>query len=106
MAARASDNRSMTQGFRAFLISAIFAVSIQGAPPDAEHQRLIAMCGTWDVELTFIFKPGSPGISAKGTSTIKPLFNGLFIEERIEGTLNGAPFTTLSWTGFNTATKQ
>jgi hypothetical protein len=64
------------------------------------------MCGTWDVELTFILKPGSPGITTKGTSTITPLFNGLFIEERIEGKLNGAPFTTLSWTGFNTATKQ
>ena len=29
-----------------------------------------------------------------------------FIEEKIDGTLNGTPFTTLSWTGFNTATHQ
>src|SRR5262249_10041532 len=27
-----------------------------------------------------------------------------FIEEQIDGVLNGARFTTLSWTGFNTAT--
>jgi hypothetical protein len=76
--------------------------------PDArpEHARLTAMCGTWDVEMTFWFKPGGPGVTTKGTSTIRPLFDGLFVEEKIEGALNGAPFTTLAWTGFNTATHQ
>jgi len=71
-----------------------------------EHARLTAMAGTWDVEMTFWFKPGAPPVVTKGTSTIRPLLNGLFIEEKIDGTLNGAPFTTLSWTGFNTATHQ
>jgi len=75
-------------------------------PPDAEHARLVALAGTWDVELTFLFQPGRPGIRTKGTSTIRTLFDGLFIEEKIEGTLNGTPFTTLAWTGFNTTTKQ
>jgi hypothetical protein len=74
------------------------------AEPDPEHARLTAMCGTWDVELAFWFRPGGPGVKTTGTSTIRPLFDGLFVEEKIEGTLNGAPFTTLAWTGFNTAT--
>lgn len=72
--------------------------------PDPEHARLAAMGGIWDVEMTFWFKPGTPGITSKATSTIRPLFDGLFIEEKIEGTLNGTPFTTLAWTGFNTGT--
>jgi len=71
-----------------------------------EHARLTALCGTWDVEITFWFKPGAPGVTSKGTSTIRPLFDGRFIEEKIEGTLNGTPFTTLAWTGFNTFTRQ
>ena len=71
-----------------------------------EHARLTTMCGTWDVEITFWFKPGCPGLTTKGTSTIRPLFDGLFVEERIEGTLNSTPFTTLAWTGFNSATHQ
>ena len=71
-----------------------------------EHARLTAMCGTWDVEVTFWFKPGGPGLTTKGTSTIRPLFDGLFVEEKIEGTLNSTPFTTLAWTGFNIATHQ
>ena len=110
---------------RACLIAALVAVSAiaaattanAGPPapsrnesrmPDAgpEHARLTAMCGTWDVEMTFWFRPGGPGVTTKGTSTIRSLFDGLFVEEKIEGALNGAPFTTLAWTGFNTATHQ
>lgn len=83
---------------------AIAAASTTIAAP--EHDRLKALCGTWDVELTFWFQPGRPGITTKGTSTIRPLFDGSFIEEKIEGTLNGTPFTTLAWTGYNTSTKQ
>lgn len=71
-----------------------------------EHARLTALCGTYDVTLVFYFQPGGPGTSIPGTSTIRSLFDGLFIEERIEGTLNGAPFTTLAWTGYNTSTHQ
>jgi hypothetical protein len=84
----------------------IFAATLSVAAPDAEHARLVSMCGVWDVEMTFWFQPGRPGVTTKATSTIRPLFDGLFIEEKIEGTLNGKSFTTLAWTGFNTATKQ
>jgi hypothetical protein len=87
----------------AVLIAVADAAAAIAAP---EHDRLKAMCGTWDVELTFRFQPNSPGITTKGTSTIRPLFNGSFIEEKIEGTLNGVAFTTLAWTGFNTTTHQ
>jgi hypothetical protein len=87
----------------ALVVAIATATSVSAAP---EHARLTAMVGTWDVEMTFWFQPGTPGIATKGTSTIHALLNGLFVEEKIEGTLNGAPFTTLAWTGFNTATKQ
>jgi len=76
------------------------------AAPGPEHARLTALCGSWDVELTFWFKPGAPGLTTKGTSTIRSILGGLFIEEKIDGLLNGTPFTTLSWTGFNTSTHE
>ena len=79
---------------------------VAALPPGPEHARLTAMTGTWDVEMTFRFRPDGPGVPVKATSTIRPLLGGFFIEETIEGTLNGAPFTTLAWTGFNTSTKQ
>jgi len=74
--------------------------------PGPEHARLTALCGTWDVEMTLWLRPGGRGITTTGTSTIRSLLGGLFIEEKIDGVLNGAPFTTLSWTGFNTSTRE
>ena len=86
----------------AFLVLTPF-LTAASAQADAEHQRLQAMCGTWDVELTFWTRPSGPGVPSKGTSTIRPLFKGLFVEETIEGALNGTPFTTMAWTGYNTS---
>ena len=74
--------------------------------PGPEHARLTALCGIWDVEMTFWFQPGSPPAATKAVSTIRSLLGGLFIEEKIEGALAGNPFTTLAWTGFNTSTHQ
>jgi hypothetical protein len=88
----------------ALVMSAIAVATPAGAAP--EHARLTAMVGTWDVEMTFLFQPGRPGVTVKAMSTIRPLFGGLFVEEKIEGVLNDVPFTTLAWTGFNTATHQ
>lgn len=90
----------------AFAISLLLSVVAAGLPPGPEHARLTAMTGTWDVEMTFHVRPDGPGVAAKATSTIRSLLGGLFIEETIEGTLNGAPFTTLAWTGFNASTHQ
>jgi Protein of unknown function (DUF1579) len=89
------------------MTSALAAViTFLAIAPGPEHARLTAMCGTWDIEMTFWFQPGRPGIPTKGTSTIRPLFDGTFIEEKIEATLNGAPVTTMSWTGYNTDSKK
>jgi len=82
----------------------VSATARADGPTSPEHARLTAMCATWDVDVTFWLQPGRPPLTSKGTSTIRALFDGLFIEEKIEGSLNGAPFTTLAWTGFNTAT--
>ena len=90
------------------LVTFIFTSAVAQTPAqaDPDHARLTAMAGTWDVELTFLLQPNAPPIKTKGTSTIRSILGGRFIEETIEGTLNGAPFTTLAWTGFNTGTRQ
>jgi len=110
---RRPSNAHPMKRLRASIIAALVAVSAfvaaataNASPSSPESARLAAMCGTWDVAMTFWFRPGGPGVTTKGTSTIRPLFEGLFIEEKIDGTLSGAPFTTLAWTAFNTATHQ
>ena len=93
------------RAFAAFVAASAFAATIT-ANAAPEHARLVAMSGSWDVEMTFWSRPGGPGLATKGTSTIRPLFDGLFVEEKIEGVLNSTPFSTLAWTGFNTTTHQ
>jgi len=88
---------------RANVALVAMVVFFQAGP---EHARLTAMAGTWDVDMTFWLQPGRAGLQSKATSTIRTILGGLFIEEKIEGTLNGAPFTTMSWTGYNTSTHQ
>ena len=88
-------------GVQALLLAAVVAAGV-----GPEHARLTAMSGTWDVEMTFWLRPGGPGLTTKGASTIRPILDGLFVEETIEGALNGTPFTTLAWTGYNTGTHQ
>ncbi|MGH7616858.1 MAG: DUF1579 family protein [Gemmatimonadaceae bacterium] len=83
-----------------------YSCSVVQLTPGPVPARLTAMTGTWDVETTFWFRPGIPPVVSKGVSTIRSLFDGLYIEEKIEGALNGAPFTTLAWTGFNTSSRQ
>ena len=88
------------------VVATTSAIAAQTARPDPEHARLTALAGTWDVEMTFKFRPDGPGVPTKGTSTIQSLLGGQFIEEKIEGVLAGTPFTTLAWTGYNTGSKQ
>jgi hypothetical protein len=102
----------MARADATLVVALAVSVMIAGLPnatagaPAPEHARLTAMAGTWDVQMTFWLQPGGKGITTTATSTIRPLLEGLFIEEKIEGTLNGVPFTTLAWTGYNTATHQ
>ena len=80
--------------------SAIAAQTRSGRSRARAARRRCA--GTWDVEMTFRFRPDGPGVPTKGTSTIRPLLGGLFIEEKIDGHAERDALTTLAWTGYNT----
>jgi hypothetical protein len=93
--------------FAAAAVALIVATAVvTAAPADPDHDRLIAMCGTWDVDITMWTQPTGPGMTVKGTATIRSLLGGLFVEEKIDAAVNGMAITTLAWTGFNTATRQ
>ena len=73
---------------------------------DPEHDRLSAMVGNWDVAMTLWIRPDTPPLTIKATSTIRPLFDGLFVEEKIEGMIGKTAFSTLAWTGYNADSHQ
>ena len=88
-------NRSRASLIAALVAVCVVAVTSAGAglpasPPKEfempaagpEHARLTEMSGAWDVEIAFWFKPGGPGVSTTATSTIRPLFDGIFTKRR------------------------
>lgn len=88
------------------VLVAISVVPLVAQKPSPQHERLAAMAGTWNIEMTSWFKPGAEGVTITGTSTIEAIFNQLFIQEKIETTFNGRPLMTLSLTGFNPSTRK
>ena len=64
------------------------------------------MCGTWDVEMTFWFKPGARDLDDQDIDDHPAALRRTLHRRKIEGALNGTPVTTLAWTGFNTGTHQ
>lgn len=95
---------------RAWLIAGVLVamgvVPLVAQKPLPQHERLAAMAGTWNIEMTSWFKPGAEGVTITGTSTIEAILNKLFIQEKIEAALNGRPLMTLSLTGFNPSTQK
>ena len=86
------------------LFAAMVVAPLAAQRPLPQHERLAAMAGKWNVEVTAWYKPGAAGVTTRGTSTIEAILNKLFIQEKIEMTMNGEPMMTLSVTGFNPAT--
>ena len=74
-------NRLRTLLIGAFLAAGALAPMAAAGP---EHQRPVAMSGTWDVDVTFWVKPGAPGRTSKGTSIDRGRFDGLAIEDKID----------------------
>ena len=86
------------------VLVAMGVVSLAAQKPLPQHERLAAMAGKWNIEMTAWYKPGAEGVTTRGTSTIEAIFNKLFIQEKIETMVNGEPLMTLSLTGYNPAT--
>ncbi len=76
-----------------------------GTPGDA-HKALNGMVGTWDAKVTMWNKPGAPPMSATGVSENKWILGGRWIEQRYEGTMMGAPFSGIGYSGYDNVKKK
>ena len=74
--------------------------------PLPEHERLLTLVGSWDVEIRHWSKPDEAPSKSRGFSVIEPLFGGLFLQERLEGMHGESPFVTLGWYGYDPQPKR
>jgi hypothetical protein len=76
------------------------------ATPTPEHARLASLVGTWDVELSLWWKPNESATKARGISVIKPLYGGIFVEERIEALIGEQPLGAFAVLGYDAGAKR
>ena len=73
--------------------------------PGAPHKTLQGMTGKWKYTSKFWHKPDSKPEETSGTSTMKMVMGGRFLEHKTTGKVMGQPFEGLGFTGYNNMTK-
>ncbi|MBC8094756.1 MAG: DUF1579 domain-containing protein [Akkermansiaceae bacterium] len=73
--------------------------------PGAPHTGLQSMVGEWKAEARFWMAPDAPPVASTGTSKVRAIHGGRFVQEEFTGTFMGKPFTGTGITGYDN-TKQ
>jgi hypothetical protein len=71
--------------------------------PGPQHQRLAAMAGEWNLDLTMWMEPGTEPMKSVASATRRMTFDGRFLEEDVTGEFMGAPFLGRAVTGYDNA---
>lgn len=76
------------------------------AKPGKAHKHLKRLAGRWDtLSKTFFPNPEKPTIT-KGSSNIRSLMGGRYIQQKFRGVFNGKNFQGMGVTGFDNAKKK
>ena len=71
------------------------------ASPNDNHKVLNPLVGTWSHVVKWWMTPDSQPETSKGTSEIKWLMSGRYLQHAVKGTSMGQPFEGMSLTGFD-----
>ena len=74
--------------------------------PNDNHKVLDHFVGSWDYSMKWWMSPDAPPEESTGTSEVKSIFGGRFIEETVNGTSMGQPFEGRGVTGFDNVKKE
>ena len=74
--------------------------------PNENHKVLDTLVGEWDYTIKMWMSPDAKPEESKGTSEIKSIMGGRFIEHSAEGTSMGQPFEGMGIMGYDNEKKQ
>jgi hypothetical protein len=74
--------------------------------PNENHKVLDPLVGDWDYSIKWWMSPDAKPEESKGTSNIKWIMGGRFIEQKVEGTSMGQPFEGVGLIGYDNEKKQ
>ena len=76
------------------------------ATPGEAHKQLEPVVGSFVVATKMWMDPGKPAEETSGTSESKWALGGRFLEQRVEGTAMGQPFSGIGYTGYDNYKKK
>lgn len=76
------------------------------ASPGEAHKKLEPTVGSFTLKTKFWMDPGKPADETAGTSETKWVLGGRFVEQHVEGTAMGQPFTGVGYTGYDNYKKK
>lgn len=79
---------------------------MKAATPGAPHDELAKMVGTWTTKVSYYPAPGAPAQVSDGLSENRMIMGGRYLEQRFNGSMMGAPFEGLGYTGYDNVSKQ
>ncbi len=96
-----AQNTQQSQPAMSAQQKAMMDAAMRAATPGPAHKRLNAMVGTFDAKVKYWPAPNAPAIESSGTSTNEWILGGRWIQQRFEGSMMGAPFSGLGYTGYD-----
>ncbi len=76
------------------------------ATPSAEHMELVKMTGAWTQHYKMRWAPDAPWQGSTGTSTIKSILGGRYVQEDVSATMEGMPFQGMQLLGYDKLTNE
>jgi hypothetical protein len=74
--------------------------------PGENHKMLDGMVGTFDAKMTMWMQPGVPPVVSTGKSESVWMLGNRYVQEKVDSTFMGMPFSGLGYTGYDNVRKQ
>ena len=76
------------------------------ATPGEQHKLLAKRVGSWTLKVSSWSAPDAPPMTSEGTSEVKSILDGRYIEEIATGSFSGMPFNGRGITGYDNLKKK
>ncbi len=71
------------------------------AQPAEPHAQLASMAGSWSTKSKEWMEPGKPPVESTGTSDMKMLLGGRFLQQHFDGNMMGRPYQGIGTTAYD-----
>lgn len=76
------------------------------ATPGPAHKKLDFMVGAWNAKITMFMDPSKPPVVSEGTSAFKWVLGGRYMEQSVDSTFMGQPFSGIGFTAHDNFKKK